>query len=284
MSILWRFKRLFFGPSLSALLTPLGRIHRKGWVDTCRLLKDGSRVASVAQNAAGTTLEAELGIRPNSESKPDFKGWEIKAFKHSQSGDGAGHIVTLMTPAPDGGVRAEEGFDRFMEMYGYEDVKGRVGRVNFGGTHYHEEVHKRTGLVLKLVGYDAATGSIDMKDGLLALMDPGAGVAASWKFSTLKEMWVTKHAFTAFVPYERDSETNRVRFLDYVVLGEGTNFRKLLDAIVGEHIRYDPGIKCGEAVETKERHQFRCRRGDLKELYHDVRRVKLMGDPLDKNA
>ena len=56
----------------------LALIATKGWIDSKRLDRDGRILPCNAPNCGGLTLEAELGIRPNSVSGPDFLGWEVK--------------------------------------------------------------------------------------------------------------------------------------------------------------------------------------------------------------
>src|SRR5579862_5159770 len=62
----------------SQLLAELRRIHTLGWIASKRLLPTGALGPCEAPNCGGYTLEAELGVKPNSFSEPDFLGWEVK--------------------------------------------------------------------------------------------------------------------------------------------------------------------------------------------------------------
>jgi hypothetical protein len=81
------------------LLAELNRIHGLGWISSKRLLPDGTDGPCDAPNCGGLTLEAELGIRPNSLAEPDFMGWEIKQHRVTDflRPEGVG-AITLMTP------------------------------------------------------------------------------------------------------------------------------------------------------------------------------------------
>mgnify|MGYP000636587006 CR=1 FL=1 len=54
------------------LLAKIKEVNKKGWIKTLRKGDTG----------VGYTLETELGIRANSNQKPDFHGIEIKAFRN----------------------------------------------------------------------------------------------------------------------------------------------------------------------------------------------------------
>ena len=77
--------------SRNALVSELGRINRLGWIDSKQLDSNGCFRPCEAPQCGGFTLEAELGIPKNSNSEPDFLGWEVKQhsvanFRSSISG------------------------------------------------------------------------------------------------------------------------------------------------------------------------------------------------------
>ena len=130
------FVRLPLGDILDdrAILTEtLTRIVRSGWINSKRLGIDCSILNCIAPNCGGYTLEAELGIRPNGYSEPDFHGWEIKqhAVKNLEKPCSGGPI-TLMTPEPTAGFYATRGVEEFIRRFGYAD-RCIPDRQNFGG-------------------------------------------------------------------------------------------------------------------------------------------------------
>src|SRR5205814_9312988 len=73
------------GDPKADLLTRLLSIHNKGWIASKRLNRSGDVVICPSLNCGGYTLEAEFGIRPNSRSEPDYRGWEIKQHNIGES-------------------------------------------------------------------------------------------------------------------------------------------------------------------------------------------------------
>ena len=254
------------------LLATLARVHSKGWIDSRRLLSDGSSVPCNAPQCGGYTLEAEFGITPNGISKPDFWGWEIKQYGVRSFANLDSGVITLMTPEPTGGYYKEKGVAQFIRRYGYADMRGRVDRLNFGGIHRYGHRTGITGLTLTLVGYDSSTGKIASADGGLALTDNRGDCAAIWHYSGLLALWNKKHARAAYVP----SITRRSPRLQYMYgptarLGTGTEFLLFLKAIAAGLIYYDPGIKLEAASSahpvSKRRSQFRIKPAHLCSLY-----------------
>ena len=62
------------------LVEKLTNIYEKHWISSKMIKSDGSITPYLARNGGGYTLEAELGILPNSYSEPDLLGWEIKQY------------------------------------------------------------------------------------------------------------------------------------------------------------------------------------------------------------
>ncbi|MBI4666958.1 MAG: MvaI/BcnI restriction endonuclease family protein [Nitrospinae bacterium] len=267
------------GDTEAELLRELLRINRKGWIKSKRLGPCGEIAPCNASNCGGYTLEAELGITPNGYSEPDFLGWEVKqhavsAFDRFRSG-----VITLMTPEPTGGVYKEKGIEEFIRKYGYPDKNGKPDRLNFGGIHKFGEMQRNTGLTLSLMGYDAQNGKIKDASGGIALLTSKEKVAAAWDFSGLITHWNRKHAQAVYVPSMKESCPElRYSYGNVVRLCTGTDFLRLLKAIVRGSVYYDPGIKL-ENVTTKpkpkRRSQFRIHSKDIPTLYETTREKNL---------
>jgi hypothetical protein len=267
--------------SLSALVEKLQTIASRGWIRSKKLHADGSVMPCEALNCGGYTLEAELGIRPNSKSDPDFLGWEVKQHGVSRLDDlptrllQKGKPITLMTPEPKGGLYIELGAEKFIRRFGYKDRTGRVGRLNFGGKYTCLKPYPLTGLMLRLDGFDLQSGKW-LPDGQVALVASGeTEPAASWPFAELLDHWGRKHAKAVYVPsiVMREPEL-RYQFGTYVRLGEGPDFTYFLKALALGIIFYDPGIKLEQAEgkwkPPKRRSQFRVISGDLPKLYKSM--------------
>lgn len=255
------------------LLAELKRIHELGWINSKRLTSDGSLAPCEAPNCGGYTLEAELGVKPNGFSEPDFRGWEVKQYNvpdiAKQTGGGA---ITLMTPEPTGGYYFDKGVEAFIRKYGYPDRKGREDRINFGGVHRIGNRLSLTGLTLVLDGYDAeASKFLDSTKGI-ALLDDKGNAAAVWAYTGLIKHWARKHERAVYVPSASRTEPRRqYHYGGSVLLGEETDFFRFLNAMAAGHVYYDPGIKLEEASsknpKIKRRSQFRIRVQRLRELY-----------------
>jgi len=255
------------------LLSELCRISRLGWIQSKRLDANGYILPCDAPNCGGYTLEAELGIKPNGYSEPDFMGWEVKQFGVNNFWNINTAVITLMTPEPTDGFYVDEGTEAFIRRYGYEDKVGRADRMNFGGIHKAGERQKSTDLQLELIGFDVQNGKIRSTDGRIALVDTDGNEAASWGFAEMMLHWNRKHNQACYVPSLNDTEpTRRYMFGNTVILGAGTDFQLFLAEMANGHIYYDPGIKM-ENVSTKpkikKRSQFRVKSQYLPKLYRN---------------
>ena len=264
------------------LLEELKRVHLLNWINSKRLKADGTIVNCNSSNCGGYTLEAELGVRPNGFSEPDFLGWEIKQhgvenFERPESGT----PITLMTPEPTAGYYKDKGVDRFIRKFGYKD-KNRRDRLNFSGRHFANQVCGATGLKLALIGYDQHTGRIDDLSGGLSLLTPEGEPAATWQYTDIMRHWNRKHAQAAYVPaMKRTDPQLSYKFGSIIRMAEGTDFLLFLKAVSLGKLYYDPGIKM-ENVSTshpiiKRRSQFRMASRDIPALYKKVERVNLTG-------
>ena len=265
----------------SRLLAELKRIHDRGWIDSKQLHSDGTLKPCNAQNCGGFTLEAEFGIPKNSQSEPDFLGWEIK--QHSVANferPDSGGAITLMTPEPNCGFYQQHGLGAFVRKFGYPDKKGREDRMNFGGVHRVGERHSTTLLTLVSQGYDAETGKITDANGCIALVTESGELAAGWAFSGIFEHWSRKHNKAAYVPSQCRIEPQRQYSYGHIVrLAQGTDSLRLLKALASGTVYYDPGIKL-EGVSTdnphsKPRSQFRISSKNIGAIYEEVALVKL---------
>lgn len=253
------------------LLNELNRIYNLGWIKSKRLDSEGNILPCRASNCGGYTLEAELGVTPNGYSEPDFMGWEVKQFGVKRFDKIDASVITLMTPEPTDGLYKTEGTEYFIRRYGYADKLGRPDRMNFGGVHKVNEVHKTTQLEMKLLGFDAELGKIRNSSGRIALVDSKGNETASWSFSSLLLHWNRKHDKACYVPSlsEKNGE-RKYKYGNNIILGIGTDFQLFLSEMAKGNIYYDPGIKL-ENMSTKpkikKRSQFRIKSKYLPELY-----------------
>lgn len=266
----------------SNLFSRILEINRTGWIDSKRLDKHGNILPCRGTNCGGYTLEAELGISPNSRAEPDYDGWEIKQFSVKNLERPRGAAITLMTPEPDGGDYVNMSLFEFVHKYGYPDKLGRPDRLNFGGFHRFEKVAKSTGLTLLLPGYNNAANKIERTDGSILLLSPSGEVAASWSFKALLNHWNRKHARAVYIPSNMRSDPKKqYRYGAIISVGVGTDFGRFLKAVGDGFVYYDPGIKI-EKLNTKKpvwkkRSQLRVAFKNLTHLYKGFEHLDLRG-------
>jgi MvaI/BcnI restriction endonuclease family len=263
------------------LLAQLKRINRLGWINSKRLHGDGSVGPCDASHCGGYTLEAELGVKPNGFSEPDYLGWEVK--QHSVANlerPTSGGPITLMTPEPTGGFYKEKGVEAFLRKYGYADRQGREDRINFGGIYRVGVPVELTGLTIVLDGYNAGTGKLTDSTKGITLLDPEGNAAAIWAYTGLIKHWARKHERAVYVPsLMRAKPARQYQYGGSVLLGQETDFFRFLKAMAAGHIYYDPGIKLEGAStrnpRAKRRSQFRVRLNQLPDLYSKAERTTL---------
>lgn len=262
----------------TALLNELTRINHAGWIISKRLDGNGVLGPCNARNCGGLTLEAELGVRPNSLAEPDFLGWEVKQHKVANFSHYTSGVVTLMTPEPTGGYYGEEGAAAFVRKFGYADKCGREDRLNFGGIHKSGERHPLTGLTLRLIGFNAEKGIITEDTGGIGLVADNGEIGALWPFAGLLTHWVRKHARAAYIPSLTQKEPLAYKYGDKVRLALKTDFLKFLKAMGSGEVYYDPGLKI-ENISTKPkvktRNQFRIKSKEIGSLYETIETVQL---------
>ncbi len=265
------------------LLNELRRIHLLNWIEGKKLSSGGVISKHAAQNAGGTTLEAELGIIQNGFAGPDFMGWEIKQFGVNKCELINSKVLTLMTPEPDGGYYVDQGVDAFMRKYGYQSPTIN-DRLDFTGRHLANELCQKSGLMLVVDGYDSESEAITKASGCIALIDHEGNPASIWTFRKLVEHWKRKHAKAAYIPSLSRKEVDKSKYYSYcnnVRLFEGTTFVRLLQALTEAHIYYDPGIKlenASTAPKTKRRSQFRIKSSLLGCLYEKQSDIDVLID------
>ncbi|HMH21177.1 MAG TPA: MvaI/BcnI family restriction endonuclease, partial [Puia sp.] len=202
------------------LIAELTRISALEWITSKRLDKHNHILPCTSPNCGGYTLEAELGITPNGYSEPDYLGWELKQFSVRNFSRLNSAIITLMTPEPTAGLYKEEGVEAFVHRYGYDDLRGRQNRRNFGGIHITGKRHPRTGLTMQLIGFDTGAGKIRNADGQIALIDGKDNMAAAWSFSSLMIHWSRKHSQACYIPsMSQDGPERKYRYGNSVILG-----------------------------------------------------------------
>lgn len=269
------------GSSRTRLLETLLAIYRRDWLPSSKLGNDGKAHSYQARNGGGYTLEAMLGISPNSYSEPDFLGWEIKQYGVSDfDAFKAKSPVTLLTPEPTGGYYRENGAEAFVRQFGYPDKTGKVDRLNFGGIYACGKTwHPDTGLRMDMAGFDKSKGTISDFSGGLVLLDRKDAIAALWKFPDIISHWNRKHAQAAYIPSLFRTPPPEYRFGPRIQLCEETDLILFLGAIASGKIYYDPGIKIEAASASnpiiKKRSQFRIRHEELGRLYHRSETIDL---------
>jgi hypothetical protein len=265
--------------SKTKLLEQLNRIHQLDWITSKRLDKDGNILLCLSPNCGGYTLEAELGIKPNGYSEPDYYGWEVKQFGVKNFDKINSAVITLMTPEPTDGIYKSKGTENFLRTYGYLDKTGREDRINFGGIHKVGIRHDSTKLEMKLIGFDDANGKIRNTNGKIALLDKNENEAASWSFSSLLLHWNRKHNQACYVPSISDTTGSRkYKYGNKVILGIGTDFQLFLKQLAKGNIYYDPGIKMeniSSKPRIKKRSQFRIKSEHLPNIYVSSEVLKL---------
>ncbi|MBL7790555.1 MAG: hypothetical protein JNL75_12065 [Chitinophagales bacterium] len=252
------------------LIQELLRIHRKGWIESKSLTKEGL-VPCISSQCGGYSLEAELGIIRNGISEPDYLGWEVKQFGVNKFENINSKAITLFTPEPTDGFYKKEGIESFLRTYGYNDKKGREDRINFGGIHKVGIRHKTTTLELQLIGFDNETNRIRNSNGRIALVDDSGVETASWSFSSLLLHWNKKHNQACYVPSMSIKKPQlQYKYGNNILLGTGTDFQLFLNQISIGNIYYDPAIKMENAStkpKIKPRSQFRMKSQHLANLY-----------------
>lgn len=257
----------------------------------CRLLGDGTVIRPyIAQNAAGFTLEAEMGVGENSVPGPDFDVWELKAIKQVNLLKRHNHKVTLFTPQPDRGWITEHPQTDFVLRYGHvykTNEQGKPVSYYFTSGDFEGIGTDKPSARLRM----QIEGFRNSKDfdpsGMIELVDKETGeVAAGWSFMKLLDHWQRKHNRAAYVPYakEGDGESTLLEFGPLITLGISTSFGLFLQAFSEGKVVFDPGDKAvlrdGKWV-PHSRSQFRINLFDIGAIYQETRFIDIRDDADD---
>jgi len=264
--------------SRTKLLGELKRIHNLGWIESKRLTPAYNIIPCVFSNCGGFTLEAELNIPSNSNASPDYLGWEVKQFRVNSFDKINSTVISLMDHSPTNGYFNEMGVEAFIRKYGYDDQKGRLSRMNFGGVHKSNSIHHLTSLKLIIEGFDSEVNKITDTNGYVALIDSKDKIAASWSFASFITHWNAKHSNACYVPSKIQKKNlpgsiQQYAYGNKIILGQHTDVTLLLSELSQRKVYYDPGIKLEFAIvgerkqSVKVRSLFRIKSGDLSSLY-----------------
>lgn len=235
-------------------------IIRAGW-HRSRINRGGVVMPFTGSQGGGYTLEALLGVAANGNKEPDRHGFEIKSFSGSR--------ISLMTPTPDRGYQGDHTFRAFMERYGYPAEKND-GSTRFTGLHRVGVVNPRTGLAMRVAGYDREHDTFGEVDRIaVELFHPGTGeIAAGWSLGKLANCWNAKHANALYIAVTKRQGTDgqtEYRYSESWVQGKGTDVWRLLRAIDRGLVFYDPADTIYADGRQKVRPQWRVNSARLAE-------------------
>lgn len=227
-------------------------IVRAGW-HSSRINRGGVITPFSGSQGGGYTLEALLGVAANGNKAPDRHGFEIKSFSGSR--------ISLMTPTPDRGWQGTHSFREFMERWGHPGVNGD-GSLRFTGLHKAGLVNAKTGLGLRVAGYDVANDTFGDADAIaVELFHHETGeIAAAWSLEKLANCWNAKPANALYIAFDRREGANgaaEYRYAPQWVQGKGTDVWRLLRAIDRGTVFYDPADTIYADGRPKVRSQWR---------------------------
>jgi hypothetical protein len=208
---------------------------------------------------AGYTLESLLEISRNSRPEPDMLGFEVKSF--------SGGPVSLITTEADQGVRADAGFDAFMDQYGVpDDADPDVRR--FVGRHSTRSINPQTGLRLRIANWDADIGRpIGSAPPVIELFDEQRNaIAAGWSINHLSNKWAAKHANAMYVRSDSRRDASGPHPTHYwygpdAIVAKGTDILRFFRAVSIGEIFLDPGDVHRRQGTSRRRTQWRIRSG-----------------------
>ena len=236
----------------------IAAIVKGGW-HWSRINKGGNIVPFNGAQGGGYTLEALLGVAANGNKAPDKHGFEVKSF--------GGSRISLMTPTPDRGFQGDRTFREFMERYGHPAVNGDGSR-RFTGMHKCGIVNAKTGLGMRVAGYDRESDSFGDAAGVtVELFHHETGeIAASWSLEKLANCWNAKHANALYITFDSRNDENgaaEYRYSGTWVQGKGTDVWRLLRAIDQGIVFYDPADTIYADNRPKNRPQWRINSSGL---------------------
>lgn len=244
-------------PPAEQLRSEITAIVRGGW-HSSRINRGGVVQAFTGAQGGGYTLEALLGVAANGKKAPDRHGFEIKSFSGSR--------ISLMTPTPDGGFQGTHSFREFMERWGHAGLKDDGSR-RFTGLHRCGSVNERTGLGMRVTGYDRERDTFaDAAEVAVELYHQETGeIAAAWSLEKLANCWNAKHANALYITFEarEGGDGAEYRYARQWLVGKGTDVWRLLRAIDRGVIFYDPADSIYADGKAKVRSQWRINARDL---------------------
>lgn len=245
-------------PPAELLRAEITAITRGGWHASV-INKGGIITPFVGAQGGGYTLEALLGVAANGRKAPDRHGFEIKSFSGSR--------ISLMTPTPDGGYQGDNSFCNFMARYGHAGMKDD-GSLRFTGLHRCGIVNARTGLGMRLTGFDRETDTFtDAAAVSVELWSAETGdIAASWSLEKMANCWNAKHANALYIPFRDRVGEGGLKEYQYTprwLTGKGTDVWRLLRAIDTGMVFYDPADTIYADGRPKVRSQWRINVSDL---------------------
>jgi len=266
--------------SRDRLVAELRRISGLGWIRSKRLLGSGELGPCEAPNCGGYTLEAELGVLPNGRAEPDFEDWEVKQYAVRDLEKPQTGVITLMTPEPTGGLYREIGAADFVRRFGRPEAKCEAV-LYFCGNHRCGARQDRTGLTLRVRGFDAAAGKITDAAGAVELRTDDDELAASWGFASLLDHWKRKHARAVYVPSISRPSPRSYRYGATIRLAERTDVARFLGGLASGAVYYDPGVRLDTSSargRVHARSQFRTRTTSIEDLYLRVDSVNVAAE------
>lgn len=233
-------------------------VVRGGWY-TSRINRGGVVGPFAGAQGGGYTLEALLGVAANGNKAPDLHGYEIKSYSGSR--------ISLMTPTPDLGFQGKHTFREFMERWAHPGDKGD-GSLRFTGLHRVGITNVRTGLAMRVRGYDRLEDRFgDPAEIVVELIHGDSGeVAAGWSLEKLGNCWNAKHANALYIALEKrnaDDGLAEYRYASRWLIGRGTDVWRLLRAIDRGTVFYDPADSIYSDGRSKVRSQWRINASDL---------------------
>jgi hypothetical protein len=153
-----------------------------------------------------------------------------------------------------------------MERWGHAGDKGD-GSLRFTGLHRCGVVNTRTGLAMRVRGYDPASDSFsDASEIAVELVHHETGeIAAGWSLEKLANCWNAKHANALYIAHERRDADGlaEYRYEPRWLIGKGTDVWRLLRAIDRGMVFYDPADSIYADGRPKVRSQWRINSRDL---------------------
>ena len=244
------FYELNIGNQNQKIIERLNEIVQKEWIPGSKLDKMGLPEPYNARNAIGYTLEAELKIKPNPISSPDFDIWEVKGSTISTEVLKRIYVkpYSMFDSAPDLGIiRSIKDSKKFAKTYGRE----KNNRYDFTGPYkYHEEKFGRTLRLLDEKDIYTHLNELLLFEGKIKIL--------GWSFEKIINHLSSKHSHTvfAFAQMQKISGIRHYKYNPVIILAEYAGILGFIDSLLKKHVYYDPDCKY-ENNRTHFRHLIR---------------------------